>query len=153
MRRFVRKWAPSALVVLVPLVLVGLPALAQHVGNPAPSVDLNRAKERAALIQQGQMNLRDATALAEKHAKGTALEAVCEIQSGESPRPAQPMKPEHPGGVRMQEPTAPQKPATPPGQKELPDAKRLIYQVSCFANEKLVTVRIDGLTKKVLDMH
>jgi len=145
------KWGLPTLVILVPLALVGLPTLAQDYGQqpgkhqPGPvNVDVERAKEMAALIQQGQLNLRDASAMAEKHCKGTALEAKCEIQRGE-PR-QQPKPPEQP---KPRGPSAQEKDKM---QKEPSTGNRLLYEVSCFAQDKLVTVRIDGLTKAVIDV-
>lgn len=70
------------------------------------------------------MNLRDATDLAEREISGTALQVRCEIQPG------------------LGMPT------------EVSQAsRRLVYQVCCFAKEKVHTVRIDGLTKKVIDVR
>jgi hypothetical protein len=125
--------------------LVGLPASAQQTGKPPP-VDVSQAKQMATLTEQGQMNLRDATALAEKHVKGTALEAACRVEIGEpppSPNPA-PQPPTPPGEPGRSGPYS--------AQKEQPGGQRLIYDVSCFAKDKLQTVRVDGLTKRVIDV-
>ncbi len=131
----------AALVALIPLSLVGLPALAQHAGKMAGGdLQANQAKEMAALIQQGQLNLRDATALAERHVNGTALEAVCTIENG-APQ-LTPAEPKKPGG-----PSAQERPMPPTAQS---GGKRLVYEVSCFANDKLQTVRVDGMTKQVM---
>ena len=98
----------------------------------APAGDLGRAKEITALIEQGQLSLRAATEMAEKHTKGIAFEARCEVQSratGDLDR----------GG---------------PGGATTPDVKadrRLVYEVSCFAKDHLATVRVDAAAKKVLD--
>jgi hypothetical protein len=112
--------------------LVGLSAWAQQVGKP-PAGDLVRAKEMAALIEQGQLSLRIAAEMAEKHVKGTALEARCDMQSGSS------------------ESAERERSGNPSAEKDRPPEKRLVYTVSCFANDKIQTVRVDGLTKKVIE--
>ncbi len=94
------------------------PAWAQR-GDSRPA-DTERAKEMAQLIGQGQLSLRDATALAEKHVEGTALEATCDIQLPE----------------RIDQKIA---------------DRRLVYEISCFAEDKIQAVRVDGLTKKVIE--
>jgi hypothetical protein len=126
-----------------------------------PSREVNRAKEMADLIKQGQLTLRDATDLAEKHVKGTALEAACEIKTGEmkagSPAPKdRPMPPTPPGGGDAVQDPKPGDPPDPmerkPGEMERAGGKRLIYEVRCFANEKIQVAQVDGMTKKVIDV-
>lgn len=106
----------------------------QNAGVPqsakAPAEDLSRAKEITALIEQGQMNLRAATEMAEKHAKGIAFEARCEVQSRAT------------GDLDRGGPA----PAT-----EMKADRRVVYEVACFAKDHLETVRVDGAAKKVLD--
>lgn len=138
MSRTVLRWGVPSLVLLGSLGLAGWPALAQYGGQPSAG-ELDRAKEMAALIEQGQMNLRDATAMAEKHCKGTALEARCTIEGAE-PQP-QPVP----------APGEPDRPRGPSLQKAQPEGKRLVYEVSCFVKDQLQTVQVDGLSKKVLD--
>jgi hypothetical protein len=117
-------------VTLVPLG-IALPALAQRGADKRPN-DVNQAKQMTELIQQGQLSLRDATTVAEKHSKGTALEASVELQAGQ----VQPERPDaRPGG--------------PTGDQASAGA-RLIYEVTCFADNKLQVVRVDGLEKKVI---
>ena len=145
MPRVLVQLAVPAVLGLAALGLVGLPVLAQQTGKP-PIVDVNHAKQMAALIEQGQMNLRDATVLAEKHVKGTALEAACRIESAEpppspSPSPQPPTPPGEPG-----------RPGAYSAQRDQPAGPRLMYEVSCFAKDKLQTVRIDGLTKQVVNV-
>ena len=132
------RWATGALIALVPLAFVGWPVLAQQPCKP-PLGEVNRAKEMAALIEQGQLNLRDATAIAEKHVHGVALQAACNIEGAE------------PAPVPKAPPLEPERPRGPSVQKEPSDGKRLIYEISCFAKDRLELVRVDGLTKTVLD--
>lgn len=107
--------------------------------EPPPATDIERARAKAELIKQGQLGLRDATAVAEKHVKGTALETTCEIQPGT----ASGLQPERP---------APQPPRGPAAQVSTGE-DRLIYRVSCFAGDRVQTVRVDGLTKKIIDVR
>lgn len=125
------------------------------------SGEVGRAKEMADLIKQGQLNLRDATELAEKHTKGTALEASCEIKAGEmkagSPTPKErPMPPTPPGGGDAVQDPKPGEPPDPmerkPGEMERAGGKRLIYEIRCFANDKIQVAQVDGMTKKVIDV-
>jgi hypothetical protein len=144
MPRILVQLAAPAIIGLAALGLIGLPALAQQTGKP-PAVDVNRAKQMAALIEQGQLNLRDATAMAEKHVKGTALEVTCRIESAEPPSSPSPAP---------QPPTPPVEPGRPgaySAQTAQPGGQRLIYDVSCFAKDRLQTVRVDGMTKHVID--
>jgi hypothetical protein len=161
---------------LMVLGLAGLPALAQQHGNqpqrnpnpaqaetpqhmPAPlmsrirDIDVTQAKEMAHLIRQGQLNLRDATAIAEKQSSGTALEVVCRIEPTTplTPRMGQTGKP---GATRQPgEAKKPVQAAKAGANREKEDTagRRLVYEVSCLANGKLQTLRVDGLTKKVLE--
>jgi hypothetical protein len=126
----IARWTVPLLVALVPLGIV-LPTMAQR-GDAQPR-ETNHAKEMVMLIQQGQLNLADATRLAEKHAKGTALGASCELRSDAAPG-------REPGGA-----------GGPSEDQAQSGAKRLIYNITCFANDKLQTVQVDGLTKKVIE--
>jgi hypothetical protein len=150
MTRLAKRCAVPALVGAVLFGVVGLPAIAQH-ADKTPAADVNRAKDMAALIEQGQLNLRNATAVAEKHVEGTALVVVCTIQPAEPQmRPGAPQPPtdEQPG---------PERPAVAPprhgpfAQSAQVGARRLVYSVSCFAHDEIVTVHVDGLTKQVIE--
>lgn len=135
----VRTWAIPALA-LIPLGL-GIPLIAQNAKGK--SNDVNEAKKMANLITTGQMNLRDATTMAEKHVKGVALEATCEIKSGS------PMPPAHGHGGGPQDKNA----KNDPQHRSMNDSgERLEYQVCCYANGKIQSVRIDGRSKTVLDV-
>jgi hypothetical protein len=129
----VTRWALGTVVALVPLGIV-LPSIAQRAGEPRQgSTDLEQARQMAQLVEQGQLNLRDATALAEKHCKGTALEATCDFQGGPDAAPER-------GGPD----------AAPPKDGAGP---RLVYEINCFAKDKIQAVRVDGLEKKVIGME
>jgi hypothetical protein len=183
---------------LVGLLTLGfvIPSIAQRQGDErdtkyrgdSRAPDLNEAKEMAKLIEQGQASLSDATELAERHVNGTALEASCEIRTGEiggtddlrleshnsnmpgsngdpnqppdpgqrdpnQPRdPNEPQDPNRPGDPnRPMDPNMQQDPNTRVGQIGSQDqGKRLIYEVCCFADNKVHKVRVDGKTKKVI---
>jgi hypothetical protein len=137
MSRLIVRWAVPALVALGSLSFVW-PAWAVY-GGEEPTVEVPQAKEIAALIAHGQLNLRDATALAEGHVDGTALAAKCRAELIASPAKPEPAGPQH-----LATPSAQQKPAT---------EKRLVYEVSCFARNTVHTVRIDGLARKVMDVQ
>ncbi len=98
---------------------------------------VDQARKCAQLVQQGQLALKDAIALAEQHLKGTALDAKVEIKTAvekpQQPKPAE----KKPGGPN--EPTA------------QPAGDRLMYEVTCVAGDKIHLVRIDGLEKKIVD--
>ncbi|HMQ15853.1 MAG TPA: hypothetical protein PKC49_07760 [Phycisphaerae bacterium] len=126
----IARWTVPLLVALVPLGIV-LPTMAQRAD--AQPRETNHAKEMVMLIQQGQLNLADATRLAEKHAKGTALGASSELRSDAAPG-------REPGGG-----------GGPAEDQAQSGAKRLIYNITCFANDKLQAVQVDGLTKKVIE--
>ncbi len=114
---------------------LALPTAAQE-NKDFPMDDVTKAREMTKLINEGQLNLRDATALAEKHTKGTAIGAICDIRIG-------PIEPRE-----KMEPKVP--PATsPPPEPERTQSRRLIYDVKCFANERIQTVSVDGLHKTV----
>lgn len=119
--------------VLLIVGMVGFPVLGGH-EKPRPG-DADEAREKAALIVLGQLNLRDATDLAEKSVSGTALQVSCEIQPG----------------LGMPADDKDLSADSTVGQSQA--SRRLVYQVYCFAKEKLQTVRIDGLTKKVIDVR
>lgn len=161
MTRTSARWAGAAAFAVIPLVLIGLPVLAQRAGDQGSS-RMNNAKQAYDMIQGGQLNLRDAAALAEKHTKGTALEARFTIQTGtmtpekpgerpgEKPGTPPPGQPK-PGGVSygldQQQPG--QRP--PAGDEDKSGARRLVYEITCFAGDKVQLVRVDGLEKKVID--
>lgn len=126
MSRSLKRWILGALGAAAPFALIGLPVLAEQ--DAKHTGDLVRAKEMAAMIAQGQLNLRDATEIAERHVKGTALEAACSIQTIAGERRSQ-----------------------PPSEKELPSGRRLVYEVSCFAKDRVQPIRVDGLTKRVIE--
>lgn len=118
---------------------IAYPALAQRAGQKADDKKPDShamAKEMAQLIQQGQLNLRDATALAEQHVKGVGLEARCETHRGL-------LQPE---GERPRGPAAQEN-----DPRSAQQGKRLVYEITCFANDKITIVRVDGLEKKVID--
>jgi len=113
--------------------MVGYPVLGGH--EKIGPGEADAARDKAALIALDQMNLRDATDMAEKAVSGTALQVSCEIQPGLG-MPTE--------GKDLQADST-------VGQSHA--SRRLVYQVCCFAKEKLQTVRIDGLTKKVIDVR
>jgi hypothetical protein len=121
----------------LPLGLV-LPVLAQRADERQHPQDVNPAKEIVKLIEQGQLNLVDATKLAEKHAGGHAIRVNCEIRAG-GQRPEDAQKPAQPG-----------KPGGPSAQVDEPTGKRLIYDITVAAKERVQMVQVDGLTKKVV---
>ena len=139
MSRSMRRRVAACLIISVPVGLVGLTAVAQPSGKrQAPEV--NRAKEMATLIEQGQLNLRAATELAEKHVKGTALEVKCEFQSGPT------------GEFDHGDKANPRPEKEPSAGKGLPPGgARLIYQVTCFAKDKLQLVSVDALGKTIIE--
>lgn len=104
--------------------------------------NLSEAREIAALIAKGQLKVADATQMAEKHVTGLALEATCCVEPGE---PLSSVKSE----------TTPPKtdPAAHPARPEPSAERRLIYEVPCFAKDKVMVVRIDGSAKKVIDVR
>lgn len=123
------RWAAGMAVVLIPLGLLGMHASAQQTEKSEKMRgNVDQAREMAKLIQQGQLNLRDAAEVAERHLKGTALEASAAI-----------------------EPTVRARPGDPGAAKEQPAGQRLVYTVSLFASEELKSIRVDALTKKVID--
>lgn len=171
MSRAERRWV-LAIVAMIALGIAGLSAWAQQAGK-AYSGDTNRWKEMATLVEQGQLNLRAAAELAEKHTKGIAFEVRCDIQPIESEgqpidrektlKPGQPLEkgaPTNPPPDRGEFGSPPLGPANPADKappktgaapREQPGGKRLIYEVSCFAKDKLETVRVDAMAKKVIE--
>lgn len=136
----VTRWAVPALVVAIPLGV----AWSVMAGSAGGAAGLERAKEMAQLIQQGQLNLRDATSIAERHVKGTALEVTCNIQPGGTPAGE---RHGNPLGEQAEDPAA--------GEKESPEkiaGSRLVYEVCCFADDKIQAVQVDGMEKKVIDV-
>lgn len=137
----VTRWTLGVVVALVPFGIV-LPSIAQRAGEPKQgSSDLDRAKEMAQLIEEGQLTLRDACVMAEKHCKGTALEVRSTIQPGATAQPGAPRGEPTPGARAEDEDRSDQKD---------PKGRRLVYQVNCFAKDKLEIVRVDALERKVI---
>lgn len=135
-----RRWTVGGLALLVPLGLVSVQAWSQRQAeNPMrDTVQEPHAKRMAELIKEGQLNLRDATQIAEKHVKGVALQVNCVLQpAGVERAPAGTER-----GTRDQPLEE---------QKDRSAGDRLVYSVSCFADERLQTVRVDGQTKRVID--
>lgn len=127
----IARWTAGALVAIVPLG-IALPALAQR-GGAQPSADVNHAKEMVQLIEQGQLSLADATKIAEKHVKGTALSASCQMLMQEG------------------QPGAGGKPGGPSADQAGTAGKRLVYSISCYAGENVHVVQVDGQSKKVIE--
>lgn len=109
-----------------------LPSLAQRPDKRPPD-RVDQAKEKVALIKQGQLDLTEATKLAENHVKGNALSANCEIKPTEDWSKDK----ERSGG--------------PTQTEDPPIGKRLHYDITCFAKEKVQVVQVDGLAKKVVE--
>jgi hypothetical protein len=144
MKRVVKnRWTLPITGALV-LLVVALPGLAQRPAGR--STDAVRAKEMAQLIEQGQLNLRDAAAMAEKHVKGIALEATCDIQPG-APSPGERGQPEKPTADKPGAPTGQEQPK----ETKAAGGKRLLYEIDCFANDRVHTVQVDALAKKVVE--
>lgn len=119
------RWGFGGLVLLTALTLVGVQAWSNPETHDTNRND--RAKHMAELIKQGQLNLSQATEIAEKHTNGVALEARCNLEPV----------------------TADRENETP--QRDPSAGDRLVYSVECFAKEKLSTVRVDGMSKKVIE--
>lgn len=128
----IAKLAVPMIVGIVSLAIM-LPVMADR-NSDRETQNVDVAKRKVALIQQGQLNLMDATKLAEKHSKGTALSGGCEIQSSE-PTATE----EAPGGQAADAKQA--------------ENERLIYNITCLTKdqEEVQPVLIDGLTKKVVE--
>jgi hypothetical protein len=109
-----------------------LPSLAQR-PDKAPADRVDQAKEMVALIKEGQLDLTGATKLAEIHVKGNALNVTCEIRPIEDRSNDK----ERSGGPSM--------------TGDPPIGKRLLYDITCFAKEKVQVVQVDGLSKKVVE--
>lgn len=145
MSRWKRKLYVGATALTVTLGWLGMHSVADQgdspkKSDPAPSVDLAKAKEIAALIGRGQLKLQDAGQLAERYAKGVPIDIRCEIE------PAAPLT------VRSGATAEPPQVQPPLQPRPEPSAeRRLIYHVSCFAQDKIQIVRVDGLGKKVID--
>lgn len=139
MNRWMKRCAVPALASLA-AVGIGLPAIAQSADNQKSeratrtqqTSEVQRAQRIAELVDEGQLKLRYATALAEQHTKGMALEVECHIQSGQT------MK------------SIVGKSGAPPADTaKQSTGDRLIYEVTCFVDDHVQTVRVDGLTKQV----
>jgi len=108
----------------VAIVLLGIvPVFAQR-ARERPSTDMKDAKNVVKLIHEGQLSLKDATRIAEEHVDGDALTATCTVW---------PTKGEQ----------AERGDAQPAGE-------HLIFEITCFAKDKVQTVKVDGLTKKIV---
>ncbi len=147
----------TALIGLLSACLV-LPVLAQNPGereNPKEpktpphraTSDVTRAREMAQLVMGGQLNLRDATALAEKHVKGTALDVSARIEAGT----VEPAAETPHGPAADAQDNAPQQP--PGGKPDQTGGERIIYEICCFAENKIQEVTIDGLSRKVVNVR
>jgi hypothetical protein len=126
---------------------MALTTLGQVTGSKSGN-DLAKAKEMAELVQKGQLSLREATTIAEEHVKGTALEGSCDISTTMTP-PAKPAEPKKPDAV---EPPKPPEPDQGKGAKNQTGEKRLMYEITCFERDRLQVVKVDGMTKKVVDV-
>ena len=143
MTRFGRNCAVS----VIPAILVGLtlPAVAQHAREKAD--DTLRAQRMAQLLAEGQLALRDATALAEKHTRGIALDVSCEVGVAPGGKvtgvpTARPTSADR-GGPHAQEQQSDASPSEPIGD-------RLMYSICCFHEGKIQRVTIDGKTREVI---
>jgi hypothetical protein len=131
---------PAGLV-LLSLFLLGLVTGAgqqQTQTRPAEKMD-PIAKEKAKLMKDGQATLTEATAIAEKHAKGQALAVRCDLQPAETD-PKAGDKGNRPGG--------------PVDDVTRADVKiRLIYSVQVFADDRIQEIKVDGLERKVVSAN
>ena len=116
--RTIRRWVTGAGVAAISLGIVW--AARGERENARTGDDLARAREMVELIQRGQLNLKDATAIAEKRVGGTSLKVTCGIESSD--------------------------------KTDAMAVKRLLYEVTCFAEDKIEIVRVDGLTRDVVDV-
>ena len=124
---------PAGLV-LLSLLLLGLVTGADQATRPAERND-PVAKEKAKLMKDGQATLTEATAIAEKHAKGQALAVRCDLQPAEV---------DSKSGDRGTRPGG-------PGDVARADVKiRLIYTVQVFADDRIQEIKVDGLERKVV---
>ncbi|MCG3131277.1 MAG: hypothetical protein FLDDKLPJ_02067 [Phycisphaerae bacterium] len=132
----------AAAPVLAALCLMAIPASAQRAKEMPPD-DPQQVRQVVDLISQGQLNLPAAIELAEKHVKGTAYNASADIETHPAAAPGKP-------GNRPDASSGP----SPSSQDEgSPSAQRkLIYTVRCFAENRMLDVRVDGMAKKVLDI-
>ncbi len=133
MYRFWQRWTVPFLVMVAIVVFVTLPVFGQRAdpqptGKPYQMKEIVKLTEMAKLTETGQLTLRTAIELAEKHTKGQALQASCEV------RRAKPKGDPSPGKVRD------------------PIGARLIYTVCCYADKQIFDVRIDGKDRKILDV-
>lgn len=109
------------------------PVLAQSRGEVSER-DAGRHREVARLIESGQCALAEAIALAEKHTSGRAIESSAEVM------------PISAGGGSAGQP---QPDAAHSGAGGA--TSRVVHTLTCVAGEKVVSVRVDGLNKKVID--
>lgn len=93
---------------------------------------MNRAKQIVRLIEQGQLDLGDATTIAEKHIKGRALGVKCTIRGDEPDSNTRERS--HARGA----------------DERQPQGAHLVYDITCFAKDKVQTLQVDGLTKEVV---
>lgn len=115
---------------------LALPALSQQ-AKDFPMGDATKAREMAKIINEGQPNRRDATALAETHINGTAIGVVCDISIGP---------------IELKKKDAKDPPPSNAPSSPLPErsqSRRLIYKIKFFANEQIQTVSADGLNNSV----
>ena len=127
MYRSLMRWAVPPLVMLIILGFVVLPVFGQRAGPQATGKsgqanELVKLAELVKLTEAGQLTVRAAIELAEKHTKGRALQATCEIRRGQT---------------RSQDLAG----------------TYLVYEVCCYADHKILDVRIDGKERKVLEVR
>lgn len=127
---------------LAALCLMAIPVSAQRARETPPD-DPQQVRQVVDLIAQGQLNLPAAVEVAEKHVKGTAYNACADIETHPTPSPG---KPGHQPGASSGPSPSSQEEGSPSAQR------KLIYTVRCFAENRMLDVRVDGLTKKVLDI-
>ncbi|MBI5866618.1 MAG: hypothetical protein HZB38_19295 [Planctomycetes bacterium] len=135
MRKLLPRLTAAALTTAV-IVLFALPALGERLAPPGGD-DAAKARTIVQLIQQGQAGLAEACGIAEADVHGKALRAECEIMQGKL-ETAPSAKPPEKG---------PQEPKKPDAA-----AQHLMYDICCYANDTLLVVRVDGLTKKVVNV-
>ncbi len=133
---------------------VALPVVAQRAGK----IDDNQGKQITELVKQGQLGLADAIKLAERHTNGTAIAAHANLEAGvTSPGGARPT----PGGpqnrdpqnrdAQERDPNRPQERMQDRENRQDMAGKRLVYDVSTFADGKVKHVRVDAQSRQVID--
>ncbi len=119
-----RSWGGQGLVLATLVCAIAIPLLAQPAGSTTAKDPA--AKDKVALIRDGQATLAEATKIAEQHAKGVALAASSRLE---------------PWAERMKlDPEQPVKQDT---------RARLMYDLQVFVNDQVQKVTVDGLERKV----